>query len=313
MGVMRQDDFQRLSGIGIPLSKVFFLEYGASPPEYSGWINIKETDKAIEEDLRMAEFGPVPELTDGDVPLFQSAVEGEVYRYRPVLFSLGYVVTQVALEDDQYGILGVKMTRALRKSFRHRFELESYKILNNATSTSAARFKGFDTLALLSTAHTALGTGVTDQANKPTTDLDLSSTAVEAAVRSFHGWKGEQGLPMFSVPSLAIVSGDDQHKAARVFKNAMQWDTANNEENWVKQGADGNGISRYIASRYFTDADAWFILANKDGHDLNLKVRINPQFQTNTDFATGNFQAKGRARLVSGYGYWYGVYGSTGG
>jgi len=311
MGVMRQDDFQRLSGIGIPLSKVFFLEYAAAPPEYADWINIKETGKAIEEDIRMAEFGAVPELADGSVPLFQSAIEGEVYRYRPVLFSLGYVVTQVALEDDQYGILGVKMTRALRKSFRHRFELESYRILNNATSTAAARFKGFDTLALLSTAHTMLGPNVATQANKPSTDLDLSSTAVEAGVKAFHAYKGEQGLPLYSVPSYAIVSGDDQYKAARVFKNAMQFDTANNEENWIKKGGDGNGIEKYVASRYFTDLDAWFLLGKN--HDLNLKVRVNPQFQTHTDFATGNFQAKGRARLISGFGYWFDTYGSTGG
>jgi hypothetical protein len=108
------------------------------------------------------------------------------------------------------------------------------------------------------------------------------------------------------------VDTSDQFLAARLFKNAMRYNTADHDENWVKQGPDNNGISTFIASRYFTATNQWFLLSEKRKHDLNMFIRVHPQFETNIDFATGNFQAKGRARLTSSYGRWPGVYGSKG-
>jgi len=312
MGVMRRDDFERLANIGIPLRKVFYLAFNDVPPEYSRWINISDTSNAIEEDLRMAEFGSLPAIADGDAVSFDSVIQGESRRYTPELFALGYVITKVAQEDDKYGILGVRLTRALRKSVRDRYEIEAYKILNNATSTASARFKGFDTLSLLSTAHTMLRPGVANQSNRPSAHIDLSTTAVEGAVKAFHGWKDESGFPALKVPAMAIVTGEDQYKAARVFKNAQQFDTANHEENWVKQGPDSNGVSRFLVSRRLTATKAWFLLSEKGEHDLNLLIRVDPEFSTNVDFVSGNFQAKCRTRLVSGFGYWPGVYGDPG-
>lgn len=305
---MRTGDHPEL--LDTPLRKIFFLALKDTPAEYPRWINIVDTQRNFEDDLRMAEFGSVPEHTEGNAVLFEKAVEGTTKRYTPSEYALGYNITQTMREDDQHGVM-VRMTEGLRKSFRNLFEVQSYVILNNSTSADTARQKGFDTLALLSTAHTNLGDSNT-QSNKPATDATLSQTAVESAQQSFHGWTGEKGLPALVTPRLAIVDSSDQHLAAKLFKNAMRFDTANNEENWVRQGPDDNGIRTVIASRYFTATNQWFIASAKDEHDLNLFVRIQPQFETNVDFATGNFQAKGRARLTSSFGRWIGVYGSKG-
>jgi len=308
MALMRSTDFPEL--LDTPLRKIFYLSLKDTRTEYKDWINIVETRKAFDDDLRMAEFGQVPQHIEGDTVLFEDAIEDSLRRYESVEFALGYVITQKMREDDQHGIM-VRMTEALRKSFRNLFEVESYKILNNAILATAARDQGFDRLALLSTAHTRVDGG-TAQANKPSTDVVLSNTAVEAAVVQFHTWKGEKGLPAMLTPKKAIVSSNDQFIAARVFKNALLAGSADNDENWVRKGPDANGISEYLPSRYLTDTDRWFILSEKSEHDLNLFVRKNPQFETHVDFATGNFQAKGRARIVSGFGRWYGLYGSTG-
>lgn len=309
MAVMRTGDHPEL--LDTPLRKIFFLAVKDTPAEYVRWINVVETKRNFDDDLRMAEFGSVPQHTEGDTPLFEDALEGGTKRYTALEHSLGYVITQVMREDDQHGIM-VRMTQALRKSFRNLFEVQAYRILNNSTSTTDARMKGFDNLALLSTAHTMLGPGEANQANKPSTDATISQTAVEAAQQSFHGWLGEKGLPAFFTPRLALVDPSDQHTAAKLFRNAMRHDTANHEENWVRKGPDSNGVREYIPSRYFTATNQWFILSEKSEHDLNMFVRVHPQFETNVDFATGNFQAKGRARLTTSFGRWYGVYGSKG-
>lgn len=305
--VMRTSDFPEL--LDTPLRKVWFDYLKNTPAEYSQWINTVETSRPFEDDLRMAEFGVVSQHTEGSTPTFEDAGYGTTKRYEPLEYSHGYVITQRMREDDQHGIM-VRMTEALRKSFRNLFEVQSYRILNNSTSTSTAREKGFDTLSLLSTAHTMLGVGVSAQANRPSTDATLGQTTIENAVKAFHDWKGEKGLPAMFSPSMAIVATGDQFLAAKLFQNAMRYDTANNEDNWVKRGPDSNGISKFIASRYFTTANQWYIVGKP--HDLNLFIRIHPQFETNLDFATGNLQAKGRARLISSYGLWWNVYGSKG-
>ena len=305
--VMRTSDFPEL--LDTPLRKVWFDYLKNTPAEYSQWINTVETSKPFEDDLRMAEFGVVSQHTEGSTPTFEDAGYGTTKRYEPLEYSHGYVITQRMREDDQHGIM-VRMTEALRKSFRNLFEVQSYRILNNSTSTSTAREKGFDTLALLSTAHTMLGVGVSNQANRPTVDATIGQTSIENAVKAFHDWKGEKGLPAMFSPDMAIVGTGDQFLAAKLFQNAKRYDTANNEDNWIKRGPDSNGISKFIPTRYFTASNQWYIMGKP--HDLNLFIRIHPQFETNLDFATGNLQAKGRARLISSFGLWWNVYGSSG-
>ena len=307
--VMRASDFPELSDT--PLRKIFFLATRQTPAEYQSWVNIVQTRRAFEDDLRMAEFGTVPQHVEGDTPLFEDAIEAETRRYTPLEFSLGYVMTQTFREDELHGI-AVRMTEGLRRSVRHSFETQVYEILNNATSTSAARYKGFDALSLLSTAHVNAAPGYGTQSNTLSTAATLSQSAVETAVKAFYTWTGEKGLPVLVTPKKAIVHANDQFKAARLFKNAMRYDTANHEENWIRKGPDDNGINMYLPSRYFTASNQWFILGDKSEHDLNFFVRVQPQFETHIDFATGNFQAKSRWRGISGFGDWRGVYGSKG-
>jgi hypothetical protein len=305
---MRSSDFPEL--LDTPLRKIFFLSLKDTPPEYMSWINVVETSRAFEDDLRMAEFGSVPQHTEGNAVIMEDALSGTLKRYEPQPHALGYVITQQMREDDQHAIM-VRMTEALRKSFRNLFEVQAYNILNNGTATSSSRYTGFDALALLSTAHTNLGNAST-QSNKPSTDATLSQTTIENAVKAFHGYTGEKGLPAFVTPKTAIVHGDDQFLAARLFKNAMRYNTADHDENWIRKGPDSNGISKFVPSRYFTATNQWYIVSSKEEHDLNMFVRIHPQFETNVDFATGNFQAKGRARLWTSFGRWMGTYGSKG-
>lgn len=312
MALMRSIDHPEL--LDIPLRKIFYMSAKDTPMEYARFMNLSHTERNFDDDLRYSEFGAVPQVAEGAVPMMDIAREGGTKRYQSLEFKLGFAQSEVLREDDQHGIVG-RMTVALRQSFRYLYEVQSYILLNNATSTGT-RFVGFDSLALLSTAHTNLG-NVATQANKPSTDVTLSQLAVEAAQQAFYGWTGERGFPGMWTPERAIVDKSDMHKAAKLFKNAMRFDTANHEENWVRKGPDDNGISEFIASRYFTAANQWFILAKKGdpltgAHDLNMVIRKDPKFMTLTDPLTGNFVSWGRTRFITAYGRWQGVYGSKG-
>jgi hypothetical protein len=295
MAVMRQSDFSSILAPG--LRKVFFLHMKEVPTEYSRWINIVSSKRAYEDDHKISEFGTVPEKTEGQSVAFEAAIAASTRRYTHRPFALGYVITREMIDDDLYGPMK-KMTQALRRSFRNLREVESYRPLNNPTS-AATRYAGIDSLALLSTAHTRLDGGTTQQ-NRPTTMVDLSRTAVEAAVLNFHGILGDKGLPAFYTPRIAIVAGNDQYKAAQIFRNAAEY------------GPDSNGINTYIASRYLTDTDSWFILSDKGEHQVHLFDRVGVEFDMHDDFYTGNALGKGYTRIIAGHTDWRGVYGSTG-
>ena len=306
MAVIRSTDHPEL--LDIPLNEVFHLHLKETKPEYSRWINVESTGVAFEDSLKISEFGAVPVRIEGALSQFESIDSSSTKRITPTEFALGYVITRKMRDDDRHGVM-VNLTTALRRSFRHLFEVRSYRIWNNATATTA-EFLGLDGLALLSTAHTLMGGGT--EANKPTTDLDLSSTAVEAAVLNFHARSGENGLPRMVTPKIALCTGAAQFEAARIFRNARLAGGGQNDENWVRQGPDANGISDYIPSRYITDTGLWALLAEKSVHDLTLRVRVNPEFQVGSDFRSDNFLARGYARMESGYFNWQFVYGSTG-
>ena len=308
MAVIRSTDHPEL--LDIPLNEVFHLHLAEVPPEYSGWINVESTDMAFEDSIKVSEFGSIPVKPEGALTVFEDIISSSTKRITPVEFAMGYVITRKMRDDDKHGVM-VNLTTALRRSFRNLFEVRSARIFNNATATTA-EFLGLDGKALLHTAHGLMGGGT--QANRPTTDVDLSSVAVEAAVLNFHALVGENNQARMVTPKMAIVAGADQFEAARIFRNAQQAGTANNDNNWVRVGPDSNGIDNYLATRYFTDTNMWYVGTDKADHDLTLRVRVNPEFQVGSDFRTDNFLARGYARLDSGffnYHHWYGSTGSS--
>jgi hypothetical protein len=306
MAVIRSTDHPEL--IDIPLNEVFHLHLAEVPPEYSRWINVESTDMAFEDSIKVSEFGSIPEKAEGALVQFEDISSSDTKRITPVEFAMGYVITRKMRDDDKHGVM-VNLTTALRRSFRHLFEVRAYRIFNNSTSTSA-EFLGLDGKSLINTAHPLMNGGT--QSNRPSSDADLASTTVEAAVLNFHARVGENNLPRFVTPKMAILAGADQYEAARIFRNAMKADTGNNENNWVRVGPDSNGITDYLASRYLTDTNSWYLGTDKGDHDLTMRVRVNPEFQVGSDFRTDNFLARGYARLETGFFNYHQWYGSTG-
>jgi hypothetical protein len=195
---------------------------------------------------------------------------------------------------------------------RNAVEVEAYTVLNNAT-TDSSRYQGIDGQPLLDTAHVLYDGGGGTYANKPTTDVDISYTAVQTAMLNFHALTTDKGLPAYLNPSMCIVSGNDQFNAAEIFQNgALEFGTADNNKNFVINGPDSNSVRKLVISRYFDDTDAWFIAADKSQHYAQLIMRTSPEFETTDDFYTGNVLVKTFFRMIAGFSTWQGWYGSTG-
>jgi hypothetical protein len=305
---MRSQEFIKL--YERPLRKTFFLHLKEAPPEYKSWVNIVNTDNAFDDDFKVSEFGTVPVQAEGSDVTYEAAIPGDIKRYQTTERGLGYIITRKMRDDDKTTVM-VRMTQALRRSFRHLFETEAAGIFNNATST-ATRYLGMDSAALINTSHSLLD-GTNTYANRPSSDVDFSDTALQNAVINFFQLKGEKNLPVHVTPELLWGANDQMYDFAKVTKNEWEPDSGDRNKNYTKQGpVSGYGVSKFVASRYATDTDMWFLLSGKANHSLNLFIRVNPEYSLGNDFSTGNILAKGYTRLIAGFSDWRGVYGSVG-
>lgn len=294
------------------IREVFYLYLSEVPTEHEAWININTMDRAYVDDTLVSDLGAVPEKAEGGSVVFEDLLGTDTKRYTARSRAKGFVVTRELWDDDQHSVIR-RGTESLKRVVRHAFEVEAYRVLNNATSTTS-RYLGIDSLSLLNTSHVLLDGGGSTYANKPSTDVDISYTAVQTAMLNFHTLTTDKGLPAYLNPSMAIVSGTDQFNAAEIFLNGqLEFGTADNNKNFVVNGPDNNSVRSLVISRYFDDTDMWFVAAPKEQHSAQLNVRTSPEFETMDDFYTGNVLVKTFFRFISGFSTWQGWYGSTGG
>ena len=281
--------------------KVTFETYKARPTEGNKLVNMLKSSKAFEDDFPIAGFGTLLVKTEGGPISYQDAIQGLVKRYLWVTYALGFRITVEMMEDDLYGIMGNKMSKALGRSARNNFEIVAHAPYNNAFDTA---FVGYETAkSLCSTTHLTLR-GAT-VANRPAADADISLPSLHAAIEHFHSLTDEAGIPTVRIPRLLIHSALDHWIVSQLLKSDKLPGGNQNDVNQLAQ----EGLVPHL-SHYLTDPDAWFVTA--DEHDINYFDRRPPTFGNTDDFETGDAKFKLTRRNGSGYSDWRGIYGSPG-
>jgi hypothetical protein len=291
------------------LYEVMFNEMEQTPPSWMPVFNTRDSKRAYEEDFKMAGLGSMVSKPEGVATTFDDPVKGNVVRYTHSSYGLGFRITREMYDDDLYDIMQ-DMSAELARAAAYKIEIDAWSVLNNAFSSS---FLGQDGLALCHTAHTRLDGGATI-ANKPTTDVDLSFTAYQAALDHFKVLVDDRGRPLNVAPAMTIIDPTFEWIAREIMESEFKPYTANNEINVVK-----SGDRTYQLCRYLTDADSWFTVAPKRqkksraGHDMKFWWRVRPEYANADDFLTGDAMFKTYARYSKGFSEWRGVYGSSGG
>ena len=289
------------------ISNIWNEAYPQRAVEYTAFCNMRTTGKATVTDYKMTDFGSLRLKGEGEAIQYDDPISGPQQTYTPVRFALGYKVTDEMLKNDLYGQID-RLERALIKSAVDLQEVTAAYLLNNAFGTTAAdgfKATGFDSLQLCSTAHTRLDGG-SNQRNRPSTDVDLSPTAVQNMLIDFHNYKDDRGRPSLIRPKLLIISPEDQFTAKEILESEYKPGTANNDINALK----GEGLS-FMVSHYKTDTDAWFAIG--DQHDLNFIWDVRPRTGMEEDFDTEVIKHKVVEGFFVGFGEWRGVWGTSGG
>jgi hypothetical protein len=286
------------------LNALFGMEYKKYENEHEMIFDTENSDRSFEEDLKLAGLGAAPVKQEGAAIAYDGGQEAFTARYVHETIAMGFAITEEAIEDNLYDSLSARYTKALARSMAYTKQVKAAAILNNGFDSNYA---GGDGVELFSLLHPLVSGG--NNANEPSTAVDLNETALEDAVINISAWTDERGLLIAARPVKLCIPPALQFVATRLLETELRVATADNDINAIRtNGAIPQG---YGINHYLTDSDAWFLKTDVP-NGLKHFVRAPLKTGMDNDFDTGNARYKARERYSFGWSDPLGVYGSPG-
>ena len=286
------------------LNALFGLEYAKYGEEAAEIFETESSDRSFEEETKLSGFGAAPVKNEGAAIAYDNAQEAWTARYNHETISMGFSVTEEAIEDNLYDSLSARYTKALARAMAYTKQVKGAAILNNAFDSDYTYGDGKE---LCATDHPLVSGGT--NSNEPSTAADLNETSLEAAVIQVAGWTDERGLLIAAKPRKLVVPADLQFVATRLLDSELRVNTADNDINALRN--NGSIPEGYTVNHQLTDTNAWFVLTDVP-NGLKHFVRTPMQTSMDADFDTGNSRYKARERYSFGVSDPLGIFGSPG-
>jgi len=286
------------------LNALFGMEYEKYGEEHAEIFETESSERSFEEETKLSGFGAAPVKNEGSAIAYDNAQEAWTARYNHETISMGFSVTEEAIEDNLYDSLSSRYTKALARAMAYTKQVKAAAILNNAFDNTVTYGDGVE---LCSTAHPLVSGGT--NSNEPATGADLNETSLEAAIIQIAGWTDERGLLIAAKPRKLVVPPDLQFVATRLLETELRTATADNDINAMR--SMGSIPEGYTVNHYLTDTNAWFLMTDVP-NGLKHFVRTPMQTSMDADFDTGNSRYKARERYSFGVSDPLGIFGSPG-
>lgn len=283
------------------LHALFGMEYKKYENQHSEIYEANSSDRAFEEEVLITGFGAAAVKAEGQGITYDTAGESWTARYVFETIALGYQLTEEAIDDNLYGSLSKRYTKALARSMAHTKQVKAAAILNNGFTGSV----GGDGKSLFATDHPLWSGGT--YSNR--VSADISETALENAIIAIQDFVDDRGLPIALQAKKLIIPNELTFVVERLLKTEYRPGTADNDINAVvSTGVIGGG---YRVNNFLTDPDAWFILTDcPDG--MKMFTRKGLKTAMEGDFDSGNVRFKASERYGFGYSNPRAMYGSPG-
>lgn len=275
------------------LANIWFEAQQERESQFDRWANVRQFEKIDLEDAKMAGFGTLQTMAEGQDVTFEEAIAPVTKTYNSTMFGLGYVITDKLIRKELYGQVE-RFERALSRSSADHIEVFAHAILNNATNTTISA--GFDGLSLANTAHTRLDGGAT-QSNSLSQALSLA--ALHDMWITFDNWVDDRGRPIRVEPDLLVVPPDLWPTAVELLDSEMRPDTANNATNVVNRF----GLS-LMRDHYLDSTTFWGVFGTN--HDVNFIWDLQPERSSEEVFENKNVKRMVRQGYGRGHGEWRG-------
>ena len=284
------------------LNALFGLEYKSYDQEHAEIYTTESSDRAFEEEVMLSGFGQAKVKPEGSGVEFDRAQETFTARYTHETISLGFAITEEAIEDNLYDRLASRYTKALARSMAQTKQIKAASPLNNGFGT----FKAGDGKELFATDHpTVSGTF----SNELATPADLNETSLEQAMIDIAGLTDERGLKIAARATKMIIPSALQFTAERLMKSQQRVGTSDNDINAL--ASMGMVPGGYSINHFLTDPDAFFLITDVPNGMKHLE-RAPLTTKMEGDFDTGNVRYKARERYVFGVSDPRGIYASPG-
>jgi hypothetical protein len=286
------------------LNALFGMEYARYGEEHKEIYETETSERSFEEETKLSGFSAAPVKNEGSAIRYDNGQEAWTARYNHETIALGFSLTEEAIEDNLYDSLSARYTKALARAMSYTKQVKAAAVLNNGFSSS---YPGGDGVALFSTQHPLVSGGT--NSNTPSTQVDLSETALENAVIQIAAWTDERGLLIAARPRKLIVPPALQFVATRLLETQLRPGTNDNDVNAIVN--NGSIPEGYTINHFLTDTNAWFLTTDVP-NGMKHFVRIPLQNSMDGDFDTGNVRYKARERYSFGWSDPLGMFASQG-
>jgi len=292
------------------LKRVFFQEYMMEPERFSEVFTVESSNKAWEDAMKVSGLGALATKAEGEPISYSDPVSGAVKRVVHSTYALGFRVTMEMRQDDQFGIMS-RMPSDLGFSTRAHREQLAWSVLNNGGTSTTGTLDG---LALFSTAHPYLKSQGTDsdtvQANDLSPAVSLSVAGLESIKQTARTVRDESGrfTPQRGELKHLIIPPALEDEAQRLLESEFEPYTSDNQINTMKSSR--SGMAPKVVP-YLTDAETWFVAADKRNHGLKFYNRIEPETDQGMDFDTRDQKFVTFYRASACARDWRGIYRSA--
>lgn len=280
------------------------LGYNEFPEEWKDLVDVYMSDKAFEETYNSYGTGLLAVKPEGAAIQYADMEQTWRNEFRHLVYSLGYIITREAVDDNKYPELMEARSRQLGLSARQTRENVVANLYNRAFDSN---YTFGDGKVLCATDH-LLGKGGT-YSNRPISGVDLSEASLEDALIAIEDFRDDSNRRMNFMGRSLIIPKELKFEAERILGNENRPATADRDINaMVRMGMLPDG---WKVNHYLSDTDAWFIRTNCKG--LKLFERDGIEVVNDTpDFDTDNMRYKVRMRFVVGADDARAIYGSPG-
>ena len=288
------------------LNALFGLEYQQYEDEAGEVYETESSDRAFEEEVKLAGFGAAPVKSEGSSISYDTAQENFTARYTHETVAMGFAITEEAVEDNLYDSVSARYTKALARAMAHTKQVKGAFPLNNAYTN--ANFAAGDGEELC----TATGHKTIDGAAIPnalTTASDLNETSLEQAVIDIAAFTDARGLLIAARPRKLIVAPYNQFVATRILDTELRPGTADNDINAMRTNGtipEGYRVNHFLTT---TNKKRWFVMTDVP-NGMKHFTRTPLQTGMDGDFDTGNVRYKARERYSFGVSDYLGIFGS---
>lgn len=279
------------------------------PMQHEQVFNVGSMDRGILQHTGVSGIPAVGQVTEGGEYPLDQMVQAYDKTFTAVKYGVMLAISEELLEDSMADVFK-RRPEQLARAMDEALRIQAAAIFNNAFSTS-----GPDGVSLCNSAHPLAYPGAGTSSNVLAVAADLSQSSLEDLITVMRQTKDNAGKKVLVRPTQLIVPPELEFLAHELLESEMkpQASTASSitEENMVNAVRSRYGLQPVVMD-YLTDADAFFLAADKANHNLWWYWRKRPETSSDAEFKSDIGLLKIKSRFAVGFSDWRGIAGTPG-